>query len=95
MPTITIHPFNTAIPCAIGESVLHAVHAARHPLASSCGADGVCDKCRILILDGMDHVAPPSKIERRVMRERPFSANERMACQTFIDGDVTITTTYW
>jgi 2Fe-2S ferredoxin len=95
MPTITILPFNTSIPCAVGESILEAVHASRHPLASSCGGEGVCDKCRVLIVEGMEHVSRPQGPELRAMKERPFLPNERMSCQTTITGDISITTTYW
>ena len=95
MATITILPFNTVIPCADDESILHAVLASRHALASSCGGEGVCDKCRVLVLAGMEHLSRPRGAELRAMSERPFLPNERMACQATISGDVCITTTYW
>ena len=95
MPTITLLPFGSVISCSEGTSILEAVHSSRHPLASSCGGEGVCDKCRVLILGGMEHLSLPQGPELRAMKERPFLPNERMSCQTTVHGDISVSTTYW
>jgi hypothetical protein len=36
-----------------------------------------------------------SSLERKLIREKMFEADERAACLAVVRGDVSITTTYW
>ena len=47
------------------------------------------------MLEGAENLAPPGSFEQRLMRDKEFKPNERAACLARIQGDVTITTTYW
>lgn len=65
------------------------------PVASSCQGDGVCGRCRIQILMGMEHLSTPNDTEK-VLRERNhLLPNERISCQTTVHGDILIDTSYW
>lgn len=77
------------------ETILDAARRAGAPVGNSCGAVGVCARCRVVILDGGDLLSPPTDIERRVASERGIPAGERLACQTVVRGACRVTTTYW
>src|SRR5512140_1897069 len=78
-----------------GETVLDAARRAGAPLGNSCGAVGICARCRVRVIDGNDRLEPPTTIEARVSRQRNFAPDERLACQAVVAGDCTVTTTYW
>jgi ferredoxin len=54
-----------------------------------CGG-GLCGTCRCLIEAGLDHTDKVKPKERRHLTEADLSAGFRMACQTFISGDVSV-----
>lgn len=95
MPTITILPEHTHLDCERGETIYQVVLRNGVPLGSSCGGDGICDKCRVTIVQGMENLSEENDAEKRLKREHGFEADERVSCQTKINGDVTITTGYW
>jgi uncharacterized 2Fe-2S/4Fe-4S cluster protein (DUF4445 family) len=53
---LTVEPLNRKVLVEDGQSVLEALRAARIRLAAECGGQGLCHKCRVLLLDG--HVEP-------------------------------------
>jgi ferredoxin len=77
------------------ETVLDAARRAEAPIGNSCGSVGVCGRCRVLVLAGAENLSPPTMIEIRVAGQRGFTANERLACQAVVRGDVDVTTSYW
>jgi ferredoxin len=54
-----------------------------------CGG-GLCGTCRCLIEQGVENAGPVTAKERRHLSEADFAAGYRMACQTFINGDVSV-----
>jgi ferredoxin len=77
------------------ETVLDAARRAGVPLGNSCGAVGICGRCRVRIVDGAANLSAPTAIELRTATSRGFAPDERLACQAVVAGDVTVTTTYW
>jgi 2Fe-2S ferredoxin len=77
------------------ETVLDAARRAGAPLGNSCGAVGVCARCRVRIVDGATNLSAPTSVELRVGKSRGFAGDERLACQAVVLGDCTVTTTYW
>jgi len=77
------------------ETVLDAARRAGAPLGNSCGAVGICARCRVRVLDGAAHLSAPTNIELRTAAARGFEADERLACQAVVTGDVKVTTSYW
>ncbi len=47
------------------------------------------------VLDGAEHLDPPTAAERALAEREPLRPNDRYACQARVRGPVTITTTYW
>ncbi len=54
-----------------------------------CGG-GLCGTCRCLIEQGLENTDDIKPKERKHLSEADFAAGYRMACQTFINGDVSV-----
>ncbi len=65
------------------------------PVASSCGGDAICGKCALKVIDGHDGLSFPTPVEDEVRERQAVPANQRVACQCFVYGDVTLDAAYW
>ena len=65
-----------------GATILEASRLGGIPHASVCGGRGRCSTCRVRILQGLDHLPPPSVEEARVLQRVGAPPNVRLACQT-------------
>ena len=54
-----------------------------------CGA-GLCGTCKCKIEHGLENTDAIKDKERNHLSEADFAAGHRMACQTFIHGDVAV-----
>lgn len=52
-----------------------------------CGG-GICGTCKCRIEQGIEHADAIKPKERKHLSEAEFAAGWRMACQTFVNGDV-------
>lgn len=83
--TITFLPHERVVNVSEGESLIRAaLHAGVH-INASCGGEGVCGKCRIIVekgsvTDGLSERLSPEDVEK----------GYRLACLTKITEDVTI-----
>ena len=77
------------------ETVLDAARRVGAPLGNSCGGVGVCARCRVTVVEGMENLSPPTTIEARIALRLALDPDERLACQSVVLGDCTITATYW
>jgi uncharacterized 2Fe-2S/4Fe-4S cluster protein (DUF4445 family) len=82
---ITFLPGNASIQVARGESIIRAAMAAGVHINASCGGDGVCGKCRVIIEEGRTEGETTDKINA-ADRENGY----RLACKTYAAGDVTV-----
>ena len=86
MPSVTFLPHEKSITVSQGESLLRAAMEAGVHINASCGGDGVCAKCRILIEEG--HV--DGGLSDRISADDQ-AKGYRLACQTRVaDADVVI-----
>lgn len=51
-----------------------------------CGGDGACGTCRIEVVDGWEHLTPPTPDETYKEIEPPY----RLSCQARLNGDVIV-----
>ncbi|AKG20066.1 2Fe-2S iron-sulfur cluster-binding protein [Calothrix sp. 336/3] len=56
----------------------------------NCGGGGQCGCCAIAIVEGMENLSPRTDAENRLLKKKP--ENYRLACQTIVNGAVTVTT---
>jgi ferredoxin len=54
-----------------------------------CGG-GLCGTCKCKIEQGLEHTDAIKPKERKHLTEEQFRAGYRMACQTFLNGDVSV-----
>jgi len=54
-----------------------------------CGA-GLCGTCRCKIEKGLEHTDAVKDKERNHLTEADLAAGHRMACQTFVRGDISV-----
>ncbi|MEJ2037821.1 MAG: ASKHA domain-containing protein [Desulfosarcinaceae bacterium] len=82
---VTFLPHNITISVDAGESLLRAAMAAGVHINASCGGEGVCGKCRVLIEQGRveggesEHLSPKDR-----------DAGYCLACKALVHGDVSV-----
>jgi ferredoxin len=54
-----------------------------------CGG-GVCGTCKCKIERGLEHTDAIKPKERKHLTEEQFALGHRMACQTFVNGDIAV-----
>lgn len=79
----------------VNETLLDVARRAGAPLGNSCGAIGVCARCRVRVVEGAAHLSSPTTVEARVSVQRNLAPDERLACQAVVNGSCAVTTTYW
>ncbi len=85
MPTVTFNPDGRTVDVAHGENLLRAALLADIVVHASCGGDGTCGKCLMVVEEG-EVTALPS---HRLSVEQ--AANGWVVgCQTTVHGDVTV-----
>ena len=92
---VTFTPLCSTAEAMPNETVLDAARRADVPIANSCGSVGVCGRCCVRVVAGAENLSAPTMIELRVSAQRGFAADERLACQAVVMGDVEVTTSYW
>jgi ferredoxin len=95
MPRVKFLPSNKVREIKAHATILAAANQVEVPLGQSCSGEGICGWCRVSVVDGLENLAPPTELEKRVMATYSFKENERAACLAKVRGDVSITTTYW
>lgn len=78
-------PHNKEIDFPDGESLLHAAMEAGVHINASCGGEGLCGKCRVVIEEG--------EVEEGVserLTEEDLKDNYRLACRSRVKGDLKV-----
>lgn len=57
---------------------------------TNCGGYGQCGTCVVEIVEGEENLSPRTAVEERKLRKR--ASNCRLACQTIVNGPVTVLT---
>ncbi len=95
MSRVILLPSKKVLASHPGETIYTLLRRYRIPIGASCGGDGVCDRCRVQVVEGMKNLSRINRIEARLKRDHGFEPDERVSCQTVIHGDIVITTGYW
>lgn len=78
-----------------GTTLLDAARRAELPVASGCGAEGICGRCGMFVLAGADSLSAESERDRSAKRRNRIDPELRLACRTKAWGDVVVTARYW
>ena len=83
MPLLTILnlPGAHELPVPAGASLLAALQHAGFDWMHACGAKGRCTTCRVQVVSGDGHLAPPTAAELRYRAAGRLQADERLMCQ--------------
>lgn len=82
---VTFYPDNRIAEVAAGETILDAAMAADVHITATCGGDGTCGKCRIIV-DAGDIVTK----ETPKISTEDAAKGYALACQTIVDSDLKI-----
>jgi len=83
--TVKFLPYNMQIEVADGDTVIRAALEAGVHVNASCGGEGVCGKCRVLIEDGTVAGGVSEKLSA-ADREKGY----RLACQAIVKNDLVV-----
>ena len=78
-----------------GASLLEAAREVGLPMANACGADGLCARCGVRILEGGEALPPETPREREVKRRNRIDPELRLACRVSLAGDLVVSAPYW
>ncbi len=83
--TINFQPHNISIDVPEGETILRGALEAGVHINASCGGEGVCGKCRVIIENG----TVADGISERLTQE-DIDKGYRIACQSVVKSDLTV-----
>ena len=82
---VVFKPDNKKIQVKKGENLLHAAVQAGIFIHSSCGGDGVCGRCKVIIKEGSFRSEPTGRISKEERKQGYV-----LACLTSIQGNITV-----
>ncbi len=88
-------PSEREIRVPAGTTLLEAARRAGLPVASACGADGICARCGLAILEGGERLPCQSEREARIKSANRIDDSLRLACLIQLDCDLVVTAPYW
>lgn len=93
MKRVHFPEFNQSVTVSQNSSILDAALEAKINLNHSCGGNGTCGTCLIIIQKGLENCSPRNEIEKEMADDRGFAPHERLACQLEFSGEITATHT--
>jgi uncharacterized 2Fe-2S/4Fe-4S cluster protein (DUF4445 family) len=82
---LTFKPYDLTIEVPVGENLLRAAVAAGVHINASCGGEGVCGKCKILLESGELETTRSG-----LLSNEEWDLGYRQACQSWVRGDVVV-----
>jgi len=82
---VTFQPYNITIEVEDGENLLRAALSAGVHINASCGGEGVCGKCRVILEEGQVECPDTSLLTRDEL-----SQGYRQACQCRVVSDIVV-----
>lgn len=56
----------------------------------NCGGYGQCGTCIVEVVEGLENLSPRTEVENQKLKKKPN--NYRLACQTLVNGPVSVVT---
>lgn len=91
MTQIYYLPDEKLIEIESSEVILEASLRSEIPHTHICGGNARCSTCRVMILEGLEYCAPRNAAEQVLTEKMHFDPSIRLACQTQVIGDGTVT----
>lgn len=80
---------------AEGDNLMQSLLKQGLPVASSCGGEGICSKCKVEVIEGEKNLSSEEAQEKILKDRLKIPKKVRLSCQCKVNGDVTIDTPYW
>jgi ferredoxin len=93
--TVRFEPSGREVRVLRGTTLLEAARSAGLPLASACGADGLCARCGVDILQGEAGLCAEGEDERQSKLRNRVDARQRLACRVILSSDARVRASYW
>ena len=95
MAKIKLHKSARIIESTEGETLMETLLNAGVPVASSCGGEGVCTKCKIKVISQPESLSSPTDIEKNGLSKfQREERNFRLSCQAYVLGNVEVDADY-
>ena len=78
------------INCPENSNILKATLAAGINHTHACGGQAKCSTCRVSIMEGTENCNPRNEAEQKMADKLNFPSEIRLACQTNINGNISI-----
>jgi 2Fe-2S ferredoxin len=88
-------PSGRELRVARGTTLLEAARRAGLPMASACGAEGLCARCGVRVHGGVGALSPEGAAEARQKLHNRIDPALRLACRAAVSGDVEVSASYW
>jgi adenylate cyclase len=76
--------------CDRETALLSASAKAGVPLNHRCGGHARCGTCIVTVVEGAEHLSEQGLAEGRVLQALKANPDQRLACQTWAKGDVSV-----
>lgn len=90
---VRVLPSDVVIEVHDGERVYHAARRQGYKWPSTCDGESECGLCFMVVDEGAEHLSPKRQEEahRLAAGIKAREPRARLACQTTVNGDVTVT----
>ena len=85
---VSFEPLGKSVVASPGTSLLEAAQRAGISLPSTCGGQGDCGECSLLILEG--NLSNLTAVERGCLSPQALQSGQRLACCARIQGSVRV-----
>lgn len=86
--TIDFEPVGKRVQVAQGTTLMDAARQAGVALSSTCGGEGTCGRCRVVVREGS--VSEPGDADVHFLSQLELFSGQRLACQTQAHSDVKV-----
>ena len=68
------------------QSIMEVLYRHGYEIDSACGGHGQCSSCKVMVLEGMENLYPPTFEEEEAIKEFGLDERERLSCQAKLNG---------
>lgn len=83
-------PLTHGIYVGESQSLLESLVERKIDIDHSCGGNGTCGTCHYFVVEGTENLSQIEEVEQEMRTNRKFQDNERLACQSYVRGDIKI-----
>lgn len=92
---MVFQPSGRRVRVPAGTTLIEAARRAGLPVASACGASGLCARCGMRILAGGEQIPPADPEEDEARQRNRVDPALRLSCRVALFADAEATAPYW